>query len=83
MSDSHMPATAGRDSNDEKIMATSPGNVPGRTINASNTTLNNTPNSPVEAYFEFPSSTTKSFDTYSKRMETLSKALGNIDSVKG
>jgi len=37
----------------------------------------------ADSYSEFPASTTMSFETYPKRIETLSAALGNKDSVKG
>ena len=86
MSESHVPAPGSRDPNDEKIMANSmkeTGPTKGRTIEASNTTLNNYENSPIEAYYEFPQSNTKSFETYSKRMQMLSDVLGWRDSVKG
>lgn len=72
-----------RDSNDEKTMVNSPGNMPGREIDVSRDTLNNTMNSPIMAYYEFPSSKTMAMDTYSKRMPALVDALGNKDSVKG
>lgn len=72
-----------RDKNDEKTMVTSPGNAPGREVEVSRDTLNNSMNSPIAAYYEFPSSKTMSVDTYSKRMPALVDALGNKDSVKG
>lgn len=34
-------------------------------------------------YSDFPSSETKSYETYSKRIGALAEALGNKDSVKG
>lgn len=84
MGESHVPAPAGRDPNDEKIMANSKDNSDskGRVIEASNTTLNNYKNSPIEAYYEFPSSNTESVETYSKRQLALVKALGNTDKVQ-
>lgn len=83
MSESHVPAPGARDANDEKIMATSKGNAPGRVIEASNTTLNEYKNSPIEAYYEFPSSETVSVETYSNRMGKIVEALGCKDSAKG
>lgn len=72
-----------RDPNDEKIMATSQGNSQSREVQASLSTLNNAPSSPIEAYYEFPSSQVEQRDTYAKRMSTLEEKLGNKDSVKG
>ncbi len=72
-----------RDANDEKIMVTSPDNKPGRQVAASLQTLNDNRNSPIEAYYEFPSSKTDQYDTYPKRVETIAHFLGNKDEVRG
>lgn len=76
-----------RDANDEKIMATSPGNTEGRTIEASMETLNDTAvnaNSDINTYYAFGDSSTKSIDNpYMTRRDTIVAALGNKDSVKG
>ena len=82
------PGTAeNRDPNDEKVMATSPGNEPGRKVEASLDTLNNksvNANSAISAYYEFGSSKTVAVENpYAKRMDALVTDLGNKDSVKG
>lgn len=37
----------------------------------------------ADTYADFPDSTTMAFETYSKRADGLSQALGNRDSAKG
>lgn len=37
----------------------------------------------INNYYDFPSSNSQGFDTYSKRASALEAALGNKDSVKG
>lgn len=72
-----------RDANDQKVMANSPDNKPGRLVPASLQTLNDSDNSPISTYYEFPSSKTQSYDTYPKRVGAIMNALGNKDEVKG
>lgn len=72
-----------KDANDQKIMANSPDNKPGRLVNASIQTLNDSDNSPIKAYYEFPTSKTQSYDTYPNRVTAIANALGNKDEVKG
>lgn len=84
---SSMPSAENRDPNDEKVMANSPGNEPGRDVEASPTTLNNkkvNANSDIATYYDFGSSKTVGVDNpYAKRMDTIMADLGNKDSVKG
>jgi hypothetical protein len=69
----------------DSTMVKSPGNQPGRKVEVSK----DIPSNPLErmlgadAYSEFPQSITMSFETYPKRMDALSNALGNKDTVKG
>lgn len=37
----------------------------------------------IENYYDFPSSDSTAYETYSKRASALEAALGNKDSVKG
>lgn len=90
MSDSSRSASmnqgTNRDANDEKVMANSmsaPGGPDNRTIEASQTTLDNTPASKIDTYFAFPSSNVVAKDTYSTRMDKIASYLGNKDEVKG
>jgi len=84
MSESHVPAASARDANDEKTMANSPGNTPGRKIEASNATLNKYKNSPIDAYYSFPSSNCQGVSNpYAERMDSVAGALGCKDTVKG
>lgn len=81
-----MKSMENRDKADEKIMATSPGNQPGRDMPVSMDTLNNgsvNANANIESYYAFPSSKVVAVETYSKRLGTLEEKLGNKDSVKG
>jgi hypothetical protein len=72
---------------DEKTMAVSPLDMPGRTIEASLTTLNHkavNPNSDIDTYYAFGSSKTTSVDNpYADRKAALVEKLGNTDTVKG
>ncbi len=80
-------ADTNRDKADEKVMATSPGNQPGREMPASMDTLNNTgisKNSSIDAYYDFGSSKcTSTENPYFKRADTIMDFLGCKDTVKG
>lgn len=67
---------------DNKIMVNSAGNAPGRTVEVARD-AKEMPVDQIAAYYDFPSSKTQSFDTYSNRMSALASALGNKDEAKG
>jgi len=70
-----------------KTMVNSAGNSPekGRTVEVALDIHTNPLEAKLgaDAYADFPSSQTMSYETYSDRMDALSTALGNKDSVKG
>ncbi len=70
---------------DQKTMVNSPNNAPGRTIEVATDIPSNKLEGMLgaDAYADFPTSTTMSFETYKGRMPALEEALGNKDSVKG
>lgn len=77
-----------KSANDEKVMANSqPASAPSkegsRVVEPDMTTINNTKNSPIQAYYEFPSSNVEQKETYSSRQDAIVEKLGNKDSVKG
>jgi len=83
MRDRSTDPSKGTGAADEKIMATSPDDKAGRTVEATQTTVDNTANSHIESYYVFPASDVKAVDTYSGRIGDISKALGNKDTAKG
>jgi len=72
-------------SNDKKTMVNSSSNSAekGRTVEITRDTMNGTDNSPIDSYYNFPSSKVTQEETYSTRISALSEKLGNKDSVKG
>lgn len=68
-----------------KTMVNSPGNAPGREVKVAMDIPSNGLEKMLgaDAYADFPTSITKSYETYSNRMDALVEALGNKDSVKG